>query len=205
MCREVLCVLFVSTDLSPLLPETPVWTSSRQNSSQKQGILISHRTVSVPTLAESCLKIKFHLNKLFKPLAPHRVRLRFIPFSCSLGIIWLITVTCGPAEEWKTWFSFPFLVFGGLCLVWPFMTLLCPHSPGPLQCCKAILHPSPEGPSCLQHLQISQSCQEHIVVPSKHWSTADPIFIFTERDGNRLCVGIRFLVVTRRGHPRCMN
>lgn len=135
---------------------------------KSKGYLFPHRTKSFPTPAESCLKIKFnlYLNNLFKPLAPHRVRLRFIPFLCSLAIIWLIMVGRGPAEEWKICFSFPFLVSGGLHLVWPFMPLLPPHSPG-LAAVPQSHPPSHMGPSCLQHPQPSQSCLEHAAVQNK--------------------------------------
>jgi len=69
---------------------------------KSKGYIFPHRAKSLPTPAESCLKIKLnlYLNDLFKPLAPRRVRLRFIPFLCSLDIIWLIMMAQGPAEEW---------------------------------------------------------------------------------------------------------
>lgn len=88
---------------------------------KSKGYLFPHRAKSFPTPAESCLKIKFnlHLNDLFKPLALHRVRLRFIPLLCSLAIIWLRMVTRGPAEEWKLDFLSHFFFLGRLHFVCP--------------------------------------------------------------------------------------
>lgn len=89
---------------------------SRQNTCQKQGIPISPQDKISSHPSRELLKIKFsfYCNDLLKPLAPRWVRLRFIPFLCNLAIIWLITVTQAPAEEWRTWFSFPLMVFGGV-------------------------------------------------------------------------------------------
>lgn len=88
---------------------------SRQNTCQKQGIPISPQDKISSHPSRELLKIKFsfYCNDLLKPLAPRWVRLRFIPFLCNLAIIWLIAVTQAPAEEWRTWFSFPLMVFGG--------------------------------------------------------------------------------------------
>lgn len=111
---------------------------------KSKGYLFPHRTKSFPTSAESCLKIKFnlYLNNLFKPLAPHRVRRRFIPFLCGLAIIWLIMVARGPAEEWKIDFLSHFWFLEGYIWCGPSCPCYLPTPRVWLRCRRATLHPT---------------------------------------------------------------